>query len=108
MAQDLGNDVEDKDGTGNHAVRDDERVARRGQLQAQSTVDDAENDHAPAVPDVQVAEGALRVCLGKLSVVNETESRLDDKEAYDNGAENGMSLLEELCGKFVSLRRRDT
>lgn len=111
MAQNLGNDIEDKNRTGNHAVRNDERGARRGQLQAQSTVDDTENDHAPAVPDVQVAEGAPRVRLGKLGVVNETESRLDDKEAYDDGTENGMGLLEQLRGKFVSfffLRRGDS
>lgn len=65
-------------------------------MQAKPTVDDAEEHHHPAKPDVGVADETSRLVVDVVSVVQIAQYWLEQEGTYDNGAQDGVPLLKEL------------
>ena len=79
------------------------RVGR--ELQAQTAINNAENDEDAAVPDMRVAEVRPFADFLVLSVMQKAEERLEQEEADNDSAEGSMGCVKELKGM---MRQRDS
>lgn len=77
-------------------IRDGEgRWGARG-VEAHATVHDAHEEQDAAVPDVGIGDRGADLVLDVVAVVEDTEDRLYDHGGDNDGAEDGVSVSEEL------------
>jgi len=98
-AQPLGNAPGEEADNGDDGIGDAEATALLGHVQTNTAVDESENKQHTTIPDVRIAHRAAAASRQEVPVVNEAKERLDGEQADHNGAENGMTIVEELCVK---------
>jgi hypothetical protein len=81
---------------GNDRVRDHESVACACELEAQSPVDDAQDHEDPTVPDVAVGDESAFLVLEVMAMMDIASEGLEAEERDDDGAEDGVVLVEVL------------
>jgi len=90
--EDDNGDVDGAHDASHNRVRDRALVRVGRELQAQAAVHDAADDERAAVPDVQVGDRGAGARLAVLQVVQEAEEGLQQEEADDDGAEDGVRV----------------
>lgn len=88
--------VEQVEDDRNDRIRSDPAVARVRQLQAQTSIDRSQNQKDTSPPEVNVAHDSTTSVPQKERVVQNTQSRLDSKQADDYGAERSVAVIKEL------------
>ena len=78
----------------NNAVRDFAPPGVICELQAEATVYDAESDEDTPDPDVRVGPDLSALVLFEVTMVDDAQDRLEEEKSEDNGAENGVVVIE--------------
>jgi len=84
------NNVEHNHDTGVDSIGDNDALRGVDDFQAHAAVDDGHEDQDAAKDAVAVAGRAAGLVLDKVAVVNAAKSGLEDHEAADDGAEDGV------------------
>lgn len=97
-----GEHIQHRRDAGDDRVGDDPRCRGRGELHAETAVDDAEEQDDATKPNVRMADSAAHLVLLVVHVVHQAKEGLDDQEHAHDGAEDGVRLLEKLQNMSVS------
>ena len=83
--------------TGDNTVRSLDGRGGTGQVQTDPAVDDAEGDHDPAVPEVQVRPDPAALELLEAQVVDRSQDGLEEEGDQHDDADDGMVADDGVC-----------
>lgn len=92
LAQQGQDDPSTTSNSGDNGIRQLQRLTGAGEPQAQTAVDDAQDDGDPAVPEVEVRGHLAPLVPLELAVVDVAQQGLDQEHGEDHDADDGVGI----------------